>query len=282
MRVKLNSEDGFKCQDDELSEAQTPGAAEAVSQNSHSLMQLRVHDVICAALEQRLPRAREIQAWEPDKLKARHIAMLTDHSSGMTPKEIALKYKMHPTYVNVVLTHPDSVIVLGALAALKADKATDIGVRLQGYANEMLTGKMEIFRTTSDLRLKDRIASDILDRAGYGSRQQIDINATNRWIMPAAAAAEVSQALDESMKVAEVDYRQYTGRRLDEGRAALESGPAATSPVSQSVPEQPETVDNASLGASPEFSLDSSSPDLKSALEDERESRLDLRKRRTA
>lgn len=268
MRVVLNSEDGFKAQDAESVAEEAPGRGPS-SETAVALMQLRVHDVIVAALEQRLPRARDLKPWEPDKLHARHIAMLTDRAGGATAKEIALKYKMHQVYVNRILTHPDSLIILGALQALNADKMSDVGARLQGYANEMLTGKMEIFRSTGDMRLKNSIATDILDRAGYGARQQVDLNQTMRFVMPAAVAAQVAGALDESQKIGEVDYRQYTGRRLDESRAALESGASVPLPVSQAELEQAESVTSASPGASPELSL---------ALAEERESRLPQRR----
>jgi hypothetical protein len=101
--------------------------------------------VILGALRQTLPRDRELSAWEPQKLHARHISMVCDRAAGLLPREIAAKYKMHQVYVNVILTHPDSLQILAALQALNADKLMDVNARLQGYANEMLSGQVEVF-----------------------------------------------------------------------------------------------------------------------------------------
>jgi hypothetical protein len=217
---------------------------------SHGAAQARVQEVILAALQERLVRNRPLQAWEPQKLHARHIAMLCDRSAGMTPKEISERYKISQVYTNVILTHPDSLIILGAMMALNADKQTDIAARLQGYAHEMLTGKVEIFRTTGDKRLKDSIASDILDRAGYGSRQKLDLSATHRFVLPAAAAIGLTSALQESQR--EVDYSTYTQRRLGQGAAGLESGEIQ---AAGDLSEQQDFSADASLSASPEPGL---------------------------
>lgn len=277
MRIKLDSEDGFKAIDqDESPDESEVYSPEAVSEHALSLAQQRVQDVIEAALSARIPRSRPLRPWDAQKLNARHIAMLCDKASGMSSKEIAERYKMSEVRVSAIVTHPDSIVVLSALLSLNADKQTDISARLQGYSHEMLTGKVEIFRETSDLRLKNAIATDILDRAGYGSRQQVDLNASMRFVMPLAQAAAVTQALDESNRVSAVDYRQFTGKKLGEqAQAALGSGASVSVPVSRE--SEPLTDD----GASPEASQgSSSSPELRLALLEERESRA--ARRRTA
>jgi hypothetical protein len=218
------------------------------SSASTSAAQKRVQDVILDALHEKLPRNRDLKAWEPRKLNARHISMCCDRAAGATPAEIAAKYRLHSGYVHIILTHPDSLVVIGAIQSLNADKLTDVNARLQGYAHEMLTGAIEVFRTTADKRLKVAIAQDVLDRAGYGSRQKIDINAAHRFVLPAAAAMGISQALQEDRRVADIDYSQFTGRKL--GQSALESGVLASS---QPGSEQPQAVASASPDASPEL-----------------------------
>jgi hypothetical protein len=163
----------------------------------------------------------------------------------MTAAELATKHRLHQVYVNVILTHPDSVQIIGAIQALNADKLTDINARLQGYAHEMLSMKVDIARTTADKRLKDAIATDLLDRAGYGARRQIDLSALHKFVMPQAQAALLTQALDEDNRVATVDYTQFTQRKLGEG--ALESAeldrrplPEQQLPVSASPADSPD------------------------------------------
>jgi hypothetical protein len=249
MKIALDSEDGMplEAESDEFP-AQKAFVYNGPSSESSAAAQARVQDVILGALRQTLPRDRELSAWEPQKLHARHISMVCDRAAGLLPREIAAKYKMHQVYVNVILTHPDSLQILAALQALNADKLMDVNARLQGYANEMLTGQVEVFRTTQDKRLKVRIAQDVLDRAGYGPRQKIDINAAHRFVLPSAAAMGIASALQEDQRVADIDYSQYTGQR--DLVPALESGADLRS---QPRSEQPETVASASPDASSEL-----------------------------
>lgn len=247
MKVDLDPETGSREADEaESSHAAADFVYSGPSLSSTAAAQQRVQEVVLAALRGSLPRNRPLQRWEPAKLSARHVSMCCDKASGMSSAEIAEKYRMGTGYVNVILTHPDSLYVIGAIQALNADKLTDINARLQGYAHEMLTKKVEIMRTTADKRLQDSIASDILDRAGYGARRQIDLNASLRFAMPAEQASLVSQALSEDNRVAVVDYRQFTGRKLNDA-GALESGAEPSSRL----PEQ-QTVSSASPGTSPE------------------------------
>jgi hypothetical protein len=281
MFFRTNSEDGFGSPDElKDSSGETPAQTQPVlagysgpSSESTQASKSRVHDVILAALHGSLPRGRELRPWEPDKLNARHIAMVCDRANGLTGKEIALKYRMSEAWVSVVLTHPDSIVMLGALMSLNADKQTDINARLQGYAHEMLQGKVDIFRTTKDNRLKDSIATDILDRAGYGARQKLDVDSTHRFVVPASAALAMSNALSESQRVATVDYTQHTGRKL--GQPALESGVQGSTPGFAQELEQLEVAVSASPDASPAHSVE-----LKLALEEEKESQT--RHRRSA
>lgn len=247
MKVNLDPENGLReAEDDAAPMPAEPFVYSGPSSESSAAAQARVQDVVLAALRGTLPRSRPLKNWEPAKLNARHIAMCCERASGATAAELSQRYRMHQTYINVILTHPDSIYIIGAIQALNADKMTDINARLQGYANEMLSMKIEVARTTSDKRLKDAIASDLLDRAGYGARQRIDLNALHRFAVPSAQASLISQALDEDKRVATVDYTQFTQRKLGEG--ALESGgllPATP------LPEQ-QLVTSASPGASPD------------------------------
>lgn len=235
MKVNLDPETGAR--DEELASPPPDLSGFAYSGPSLESTQVasqRVQDVILAALRGALPRSRPLRAWEPQKLNSRHIAMCCDRAAGMTAGEISRKYQMAQTYVTAILVHPDSIIIIGAIQSLNADKMTDINARMQGYAHEMLTMKVDIARTTADNRLKDSIASDLLDRAGYGARRQIDLNALHRFAVPSAQAGMIATALDEDKRVATVDYTQFTQRKLSDG--ALEGGAFASSPQNEPLP----------------------------------------------
>lgn len=255
MRIKFDTDDGQRilneAEESAPSRVDSSSLASPVSSFSE-LGRQRVEELILLSMQGRLPRERALEVWEPQKLHARHIAMLLDRAGGCTPKELSMKFRMSQVHVNNILKHPDSQKILSAMQASAADKQTDVSSRLQGYANAMLDVKIELVRTTKDNRLKDSIASDLLDRAGYGPRRQIDVTAKGRFAVPVEMAMAMSGALAESDRVADIDYSQFTGKRLTNNAPALESGEAVVStPISEgSIEPEPVSVE-ASLDNSP-------------------------------
>lgn len=172
----------------------------------------------------------------------------------MTVPEAEKEFNMTRVRIYSILKHPDAIKIMGALQAQAADKLSDVGARLQSYANEMLTTKMEVLRTTKNEGLKDKIASDILDRAGYGPRRQIDVNANAVFSFPASVAGALVGALKESDKIGEVDYRQFTGKNLSAPIISLESGAGDSSRPVDEIENLVHSANSASPVASPENS----------------------------
>jgi hypothetical protein len=251
VKIQFDKEDGRKIETDASAPAHLTHSAFPPSFES-AAAKARVESLVLGALSGTLPRERALEPYEAQKLRPRHIAILMQIAAGMTVPEASEKYRMTTVRINTILKHPDSIKIMAALQSQAADKMSDVNARLQQYANEMLTTQVELVRTTKNEGLKSKIAADLLDRAGYGPRQKIDINATNRYILPAAAAAGLTTALNESDRIAEIDYRQFTAKNLSHEAKSLESGAGESArPIEVAEPHDFEAV-SASPAASPE------------------------------
>lgn len=217
-----------------------------------SSAQKRVESLVLSALQGTLPRERELLPHEARKLRPRHIAIIMRISAGMTIPEAEIEYGMTRVRIYSILKHPDAIRIMAALHSQAADKLSDVGARLQSYANEMLTTQVEIVRSTKNEGLKSKIAADLLDRAGYGPRRQIDVAGTVGISFPASIAGALVGALKESDKIGEVDYRQFTGKSLSAPVASLESGAGVSSRPMEGTENSDHFADSASPVASPE------------------------------
>lgn len=248
MIIKFDPDDGSRLTE-EATEVVSTAAPLPVTFSD--LGRQRIESLLLEAMSGTMNPGRALAVWEPKKLHARHIAILMDRAAGRTTKELELKFRMTTVHINNILRHPYSLQLLSAMQAANADKMTDVSARLQGYANEMLNVKLEVLRTTKDNRLKDSIASDMLDRAGYGPRRQVDVNAGFRFALPQSMAEALGSALSESDKIGDVDYSQFTGKRLGSSATALEGVEAVDARPVDSVVAEPNQDTGASPGNSP-------------------------------
>lgn len=147
-----------------------------------------------------------------DVLRPQHIQMCIDRAQGFTNTEIAEKYDYSQTMVSLILAHPDAQVIMGRFLGQVADECTDPIMRLQGYAHEAISVKMELMRGSKSEVLRDKVATDILDRAGYGARRKVEI--TTPKFEEAAVAnssllSRLSMALEESATARELGFSQF-------------------------------------------------------------------------
>lgn len=228
MRISL--EDGQKL-DQEPSTEEAPARAPA----SHEVLRsARLMQVTAQVLAGEAPRGRELKAWEAQSLTPLHIQILFDRADGMRTKELAEKYGWAESRISVVLHHPDAEYFLGEVMGTMADRMADPVERMKSFAHEMVNVKLEIVRDSETPRaLKNDIASDFLDRAGYGARKKLDIDTKHSVMIPAASAARLADALDASRRVATIDYSAYIAPKLLEGTTQEGASPAAMTAESQ-------------------------------------------------
>lgn len=167
----------------------------------------RISSVIDRALKGDLPRERAPQYWEPSVLSAAHVNMVLDRAAGFALSEIAARWEYSTAQVANVLGHPDAQTILSTILAMQAEQLSSIDSRLKAMAPEALNVKVEILRNPEvSPAVRDRVASDILDRAGYAPKQKIETEHNHRILMPAQAATGLKEALEASRRVAVMDY----------------------------------------------------------------------------
>lgn len=215
-KIKLDSEDGSRVDAEDAAASLVAGASES-SRAEEDYTQLpdvpfssRLALVVTKALAGDLLRGRQLQPWEPKALNPLHVNMVLDRAAGMKPCEISEKYGLSLARGSIILNHPDAVQIYNAVLSTSADNLADPRKRIESYAHEVLDIKMELVRDAETPRmLRDKIATDILDRAGYGARKQLDVDVQHRVELPAAQASLLATALQESNRIADVDYSRF-------------------------------------------------------------------------
>ena len=201
-----------------------------------------VPELVQAALRGIMPLSRPLKPTEPVKFSPLHIQMLMDRAMGMRPSEIAQKYDLEPARVSVILHHPYADRIIGAIMATLADRVTDPVERMRGYTHEMIDTKLEIVRDRKTPKaLRNAIASDFLDRSGYGARRQLEITTPQAPTVPIEAVSKLTDALREA-RADPSDYRRFL-RQI--GRNEGEEGQVIP-PVAQDPGIDPEQTGGAS------------------------------------
>lgn len=176
----------------------------------HTIELTRIGTLIDRALRGDLPREREPKYWEPRILTPAHINMVLDRAGGFSLVEIAERWDYSAVQVANVLGHPDAQTILSTILSLQAEQLTSIDSRLKAMAPEALNVKAAILRDpAAPPSVRDRVASDILDRAGYAPKQKIETEHSHKFLMPAQVATGLKEALEISRRVAVVDYTRH-------------------------------------------------------------------------
>lgn len=208
----------------------------------------RVRETVEAALAGTLPLDEPLARYEVQKFSPVHISLVLDRCQGMTPTELCEKYGMHYQYVTILLRHPFARQIQAAVLSQLADRCADPMERMKAYANEMIDVKMEIVRDkTTPKVLRNSVASDILDRAGYGARQKVDATVVTptQPSVPSGLLGRLVSALETSQRVATVDYSRHSAVSARKGDSVADKDTPLLEPGSSV--ESPE----ASLGGPP-------------------------------
>lgn len=183
--------------------------APVVDAETHATHQ-KMLSLIVEAKEGRLPRDREPLPGEPARLNDRHIALILDRVAGYTPLELAERHDYAHQYVCQILAHPDSQTLISSIQAMQSQKLLSMEQRFAILAPQALNTKVALMNDPgTHAGVRDRIATDILDRAGYAPKRHEERDVRVRFEMPAQAATGLRAVLEESNRVAEVDYSKH-------------------------------------------------------------------------
>lgn len=203
--MHVDPESGFGHKDDDNEKGQGPEIVVPAPTRDYG-----VPELVLEAMRGEMRLTRPLKPWEPSKLTPTHIQMLFDRSMGFKNHELAEKYEMDPSRVSVILGHPYAERIMGAIFATLSERVADPIERMRGHAHEMVDIKLEIVRDKATPKfLKDKIASDWLDRIGYGARKQLEITDKRSPAVPTEAMSRLAEALNEARKAPKMDYQRY-------------------------------------------------------------------------
>lgn len=200
------------------------GAAERIDREDRmrrTTALARIEEACQKALRGELPRDCQPRDDMPERLCTVAIQAILDYSHGATILEIAEKYEYNPVYVRTLTRHPDAVTIMSLVLGARADKMMDMASRVEALAPEALTVKVDLMRTSANPVLRDKIATDFLSMSGYGERKKIETSVKHEhsFVVPAQAATGLRAALDESKRIASLDYSKYLARSPGEEEA---------------------------------------------------------------
>lgn len=238
MQIKLDP-DGLKCEAGVSDRQIGAGASDEPTSSGASAFalaagQAKLREVIQLAMAGTLPLDRPLETNEPKKFHAKHINLVLDRGMGLTAAEIAEKHDMHQMYVARLLVHPYAQAILTQMLGNAADKMTEPMERLKAYAHEMIDVKIALVRSNIKDTLKNQIASDILDRAGFGARIKVETDNVHRFSLAKEHSQRLLNALDEADRVEDVDYARYVENpsQVSEADSGLSGGLEQPVPVS--------------------------------------------------
>ncbi len=163
----------------------------------------RMQAAMLAIMDGSVTRGRSLKYWENLRLKPRHMQMLLMKAAGYTNNQIADRMEMTPSRVSIIVNHPDAAYLLSHLVSFQAENLLDIKARIQAHAGEALDTALFLMRTSKP-EVRERVAFRLLDRAGYGAVQRSEVS--HKVEMPAAQAANLIAAMQESAEVEVTDY----------------------------------------------------------------------------
>jgi hypothetical protein len=205
----VNPETGFA---DGTEPAETAPLQQSASVSVSAEGPPSIAELVQQALSGRMALARPLRDTDSKTLSPLHINMVFDRLHGLKPGEIARKYDVTPVTVSRTLHHPFAEVIIGTALGRLADGISDPVERIQAYAHECISVKVDVMRdTTTSKMLRDSIASDLLDRGGFSATRKVDVKHSEvpQPTVSAEFMARIAEGLDEARRIKTVDYSRF-------------------------------------------------------------------------
>lgn len=142
---------------------------------------------------------------------AQEMHVVLEGGLGTPADVIAQQYKLPVAEVEHALSHPYVLLLQRELAAAQAEGLADPMRRVEQVANEMLDVKLDLVRSAgTHPRLRNEIASDLLDRGGVRKPIKLDAAIYKHITIDVKIAAQLQAALrDLEVFPAPAPYEQH-------------------------------------------------------------------------
>jgi len=150
------------------------------------------------------PLERPLRPQEAAKLSPRAIQALFLRVAGFKGKEVAEYMGLTESYVSIMFSHPYSRKIVRAIIGSKAGEVTDIRTRLEYHSALLLERVATMAATEDDIAKVTTVTFGLLDRAGYGAKQKIEVDSRRTSVnmnLDAGTAHRLATALDESVAI---------------------------------------------------------------------------------
>lgn len=184
-----------------------------------------IQELIQQAMIGVLPTRRPLRVDEPNCFNSTHFAMIYDSVNGASAAEIAARYNYGQAQVARILAHPYTEVIEAALMGKMADDLTDPIARMRAYAHESIDVKVQIMRDPATPKtLKNIVASDFLDRVGFGARKVVSLedNRDKEAPVPSQLMERFTNALEKSNEVRKLGFGSFV--KQGEGAVAVKDG----------------------------------------------------------
>lgn len=143
-----------------------------------------------------------LKSYHPNKFSQRHKLVCTLHAAGLRNVEIAEVLDYSEERVSMILNDPRAEKHIQQAAKAVQSSVADVGLRLKLLASEAVDELEYELRAVTDVKVRQRAAFGVLDRAGYG-RMETQVRVSGE--LSDQAVEELSDALREE-NVIEADY----------------------------------------------------------------------------
>lgn len=150
-----------------------------------------------------LPQESPEKTMQPEKWLASHRRIVALEIAGWRPGEIATLVEFSPTYVSVILNDPRADLDRKQFAEKVVDAVGDVQLKIALHAEEALDEILDEMRICEDVKVRQKAAFGILDRAGYTPvRKEIIAHTT----IPPEMLSGMQSVMDEMKGIQEIDY----------------------------------------------------------------------------
>lgn len=122
------------------------------------------------------PPGRELKSHEVAKFSAIHVQICLMRSAGFRLNDIATILGVGSQMVYNVSSHPYARKIIFAMMHRQGARVLDIRTKLTEFADILLDETFKLAIEETDLEKQSKVTFALLDRAGFGPRQTVDIN----------------------------------------------------------------------------------------------------------
>ena len=140
---------------------------------------------------------------QPIKWMPSHRRIVALEAAGYRSKEIVKLTGLTPNYISIILNDPRADLERRQFGEKVVAAVGDVQLKISLHADEALEEVLDELRTCEDVKVRQKAAFSILDRAGYGAIRK-EVVAEMK--LPPTVLSGMQDIMGEMKDIQEVDY----------------------------------------------------------------------------